>query len=472
MGNIGNRLSTQACYLWELRLKFGDLPLNKVKDWVLDYDEPQRNHPSLFPQMRDRAHVLHNVDAFPGLKKHFDAMYPSSLYLQYLKTGEFKPKDGNYDPFFGIPTVQEHFIQGYNGGIYVLSTGQYVPWMIQFGDMVAPAMPPEEWKRMCRFALAGTYIMADDDYWQYTYIRDETTYLPNFNTCRWYGVGLAGIFFPNHPESKKWISFSRYYLEKEFDYHITRDGVGEENLGSYYGFAWRMILHLVRLFQERGIADYRTHPKFLAASRVFLDAITPPDPRFTPPRRMYPPVGHHPYNTPNQLGLYEWNASTLQGVNPELAAWNHWAWLECGQTADFHYLMPWNYLWASKSFAAKVPPLVSRPLAGFGYIFRNHFPSDKESYLSFKAGRVFFHHDGDEGSFHMFGKGVPLACDGMELIAHARASHHNSVEISKKEQDLYLPQRGGEIIAHYESPAVDWGSGFSPRRRQGRPSSR
>ncbi len=463
---FGDRITPETCYLWQLRYKFGDLPLNKVKEWKLDYDEPQTEHPNLFPEMKDREAVLKNVEQFPTFKKHMEQMLGSSIYLQYLKTGKFEPKDGNFDVFGGINTVKEHLSQGYNAGIYVLSLGQYVPWMFEFSDMVAPAMKADDWKKMCRWALAGTYILLDDDYWQYTYIRNDTTYLPNFNTCRWASVGMAGLFFRNHPDAKKWIAFSRYYLEKEFDYHITKDGVGEENLGSYYPFAWRMITLLVKGLNDRGIADYRRDPKFLAGARVFIESITPPDMRFTPPRRMFPPIGHHPYNTPTQLGVYEWNALQLQQIDPQLAAESHWAWLEGGQTPDYHYLMPVNFFWANKEFKSKVPELQSRPLDGFGYIFRNHFPGTAESYMSFKAGRVFYHHDGDEGSFHMFGKGVPLACDGLELIAHARPSNHNSVEIIHP--DEYAKggyPRGGEVTAHFESPAVDWAQGFFAKEK-------
>ena len=459
MRHFARRTEPDTCYLWQLRYKFGDLPLDKIKDWVLDYDEPQADHPNLFPKARDRAAVLKNVHSVPGLLRHYKRRVGHSPYVKYLKTGTFEWK-GDEDRMSGIQCVKENLSQGYNAYIYVLSTGQYVPWMMQFCDITAPAMKPADWKRMCRFALAGMYILADDDYWQYTYVRGDTTYLPNFNTCRWSGVGLGGLFFRNHPEAKKWIAMSRYYLEKEFDYYITADGVGAENVGNYYPFAWRMFSTLVRLFKDRGIADYRTHPKYLAGARFWLDVLTPPDVRFDPPRRMVPPIGNHPYSAP-RFGLHEWNANTFQKVRPKLAAWSHWAWLECGQQTAFHYLFPLTYLWASKDFPARVPPLASKPLAGFGYIFRNHFPSKRETYLSFKAGRFFFHHDEDEGSFHMFGKGVPLACDGLELIGYTKSYSHNMLEIGERggKKKRMMP-RGGRIVAHLESPQVDWAAGF------------
>ncbi|OPZ83892.1 MAG: hypothetical protein BWY76_02078 [bacterium ADurb.Bin429] len=459
---FADRIGPETCYLWQLRYKYGDLPLNKVKDWILDYDEPQAQHPNLFPEAKDRAAVLKNIESLPGLKAHFDRMYNSSEYLRYFKTGEYKYKEP-FDPFSGISCVRENLDQGYPAYIYVLSTGQYVPGMIKFCDIVAPAMTPEDWKKMCRFALAGTYILADDDYWQYTYVKGDTTYLPNFNTCRWSGIGLAGLFFKDHPEAKKWVAFSRYYLEKEFAYHISEDGVGAENVGNYYPFAWRMISELIRIMADRGIADYRRHPKYLAGSRFWLDVITPPDVRFATPRRMIPPIGNHPYSAP-RFGLYEWNANTFQQVEPDLAAWSHWAWLETGQEPDYHHLIPFTSFFASKAFDAKTPPLTSKPLEDFGYIFRNHFPSDKETYLSFKAGNFYFHHDGDEGSFHMYAKGVPLAADGLELIGYTKARSHNMVEIpepgGKPDDWWYANPRGGDIVAHYESPVVDWAAGF------------
>ncbi len=461
------RIEPETCYLWQLRYKWGDLPLNKVKDWILDWDEPQAAHPNLFPQAKDREAVLRTVEAFPGLKQAWDRMYNTSEYMQYLKTGEYKYQ-GEFDPFSGIGTVRENLSQGFNAYIYVLSTGQYVPGMIQFCDIVAPGMTPEDWKKMCRFALAGTYLLADDDYWQYTYVCGDTTYLPNFNTCRWFGVGMAGLFFPNHPESKKWIEFSRYYLEKEFDYHISEDGVGAENLGNYYPFAWRMMTQLIRLYHERGIADYRQDPKYLAGARFWLDVLTPPDVRFSPPRRMVPPIGNHPYSAPG-FGMHEWNANTFQEIQPELAAWSHWAWLESGQPPDHHHLVPFNMFYANPLFDAQTPPLASKPLKEFGYIFRNHFPSDKETYMSFKCGNFYFHHDGDEGSFHMYGKGVPLACDGLELIGYTKPHVHNMIEIPEPGGDptsywSAIP-RAGELIGHLESPVVDWAAGFFAKER-------
>ncbi len=455
---FADRIGPETCYLWQLRYQYGDLPLNKVKDWILDYNEPQAAHPNLFPESKDREAVMKRLEDFAGLKKHFDTMYNSSEYLQYYKTGVYKYAKA-FDPFSGIACVKENLEQGYNAYIYVLSTGQYVPGMMKFCDIVAPAMTPEDWKKMCRNALAGTYILADDDYWQYAYVRGDTTYLPNFNTCRWSGIGLAGLFFKDHPEAKKWVDFSRYYLEKEFDYHITKDGVGAENVGNYYPFAWRMISELIRIMADRGIADYRSDPKYQAGTRFWLDVITPKDVRFTPPRRMIPPIGNHPYSAPG-FGLYEWNANTFQKVNPDLAAWSHWAWLECDQPADYHHLIPFTMFFANKDFAAKVPPLQSKPLDGFGYIFRNHYPSDKETYLSFKAGNFFYHHDGDEGSFHMYAKGVPLACDGLELIGYTKPRVHNMVEIPEGKDGQWQNPRGGEIVAHFESPAVDWAAGF------------
>ncbi|MHB9134383.1 MAG: hypothetical protein ACYDBB_25200 [Armatimonadota bacterium] len=458
------RLDTSTCYLWELRYKFGDLPLNKVKDWILDYNEPQAAHPRLFPEMKDPARVMKNVESLPGLMENFNLQYNQSPYLQYLKTGVYQDKEP-FDPFNGITCVQEHMEVGFNANMYVLSMGQYVPWMFQFSDMVAPKMTPENWKKMVRFSLAGMYILSDDDYWQYAYVPGRTTYLPNFNTVRWYSFGLAGMMFPNHPMAKTWLARSQYYLEMEFTYNISKDGMGAENIGSYWPFAWRMINQLIYTYQQNGIADYRNDPRYLRCVQAYLDVITPKDPRFNPPRRMIPPIGNHPYSAPGQSGLYEWNAVTNQKVNPELAAWSHWAWLESGQPADYHYLMPLNALWASKDFEAKAPALKSLPIEGFGYFFRNHFPSDKETYMAFKAGQYNYHYDNDEGSFHMFAKGVPLACDGLTLLASDKASHHNTVVIAKEADELAAPQRAGEIPEHFESDAVDWASAFFAKEK-------
>ena len=68
---------------------------------------------------------------------------------------------------------------------------------------------------------------------------------------------------------------------------------------------------------------------------------------------------------------------------------------------------------ADPTVAPRVPVLKSRQLRGFGAVLRNHFPSDKETFLAIKASRIHSHHHPGEGGIHLCGRGVPIILDGL-----------------------------------------------------------
>jgi len=72
-----------------------------------------------------------------------------------------------------------------------------------------------------------------------------------------------------------------------------------------------------------------------------------------------------------------------------------------------------HVLIADPTVAPRVPALGSRRLKGFGAVLRNHFPSDKETFLAIKASRIYSHHHPDEGGIHLFGRGVPIILDAL-----------------------------------------------------------
>ena len=72
-----------------------------------------------------------------------------------------------------------------------------------------------------------------------------------------------------------------------------------------------------------------------------------------------------------------------------------------------------HLLVADPTVAPRVPVLQSRRLRGFGAVLRNHFPSDKETFLAIKASRIYSHHQPDEGAIHLFGRGVPIILDAL-----------------------------------------------------------
>jgi hypothetical protein len=267
-------------------------------------------------------------------------------------------------------------------------------------------------------------VLTDGDYWQYAWNRGRTSYLANFGSDLYTGVGLMALVLGDHPNSKQWLQYTLGELDKEFTYYISPDGAGEENVANYYLWTWRQLTALLGALKHNGIFDAGKHPRYQAASRFWIEVLTPPQPKLAayaapapikPEERLrrIPPFGDHGFNNRvvTELGG---QTGILKDANPQLAAESAWAWRQAGAakpTVEMGVIP--HLLVADPTVEPRVPVLASRRLRGFGAILRNHFPSDKETYLAIKASRIYSHHQPDEGAIHLFGRGVPIVLDAL-----------------------------------------------------------
>jgi hypothetical protein len=279
--------------------------------------------------------------------------------------------------------------------------------------------------------LISGYILRDREYWWYDWQPGYATkYLPNFNTCQWASLGLLSILLPNHPQSKEWLAFARESLEKEFQHHIDADGVGQENPGSYFPFACSLIFPFIDAMQRHGIADYTVHPRFKAAVDYLFEVLTPPDPR-AKNKRIIPRIGHHPGAGAIITDLCGWAAKLLRKSDPALSAYAQWAWKQQGGKLGFSHDFPLGLYLTDPDLPEKCPALKSRKMGSLGWIFRNHFPGNAETFFIIKSGPIASHFQDDEGAFSLYVHGVPLACDGLDLSSSDdRAINHNVVSFN------------------------------------------
>ncbi|HEY3416556.1 MAG TPA: hypothetical protein VGM23_06710, partial [Armatimonadota bacterium] len=107
---VGKRISPSACYIWQMRNKLTDFPLNKIKDWVLDYDVLQDVHPRVLWDPKDQQldEVTRRYNQIPDFKN----FYKEGVVIEYLFTGKHGP---NYPPEPGGNRLDWNFddIEGY-----------------------------------------------------------------------------------------------------------------------------------------------------------------------------------------------------------------------------------------------------------------------------------------------------------------------------------------------------------------------
>ncbi|HUT59081.1 MAG TPA: hypothetical protein VNA25_14625 [Phycisphaerae bacterium] len=446
-------------YLAHLRTKVCDLPLDKVKDWRLDWEQKLPGEPRLFFSPAQAQ----------ALWKRIEAHEPFKPYLPKVKgllTGEGGAKTvRSVGAHTGENMVDLLFRVGYSGFVQSISIARPMRGVAEALDYNARTLDAAQVARTRREMAFLTSALIDGDYWQYAWNRERTSYLPNFGSDLYLAVGLMALVLPDHPNSRLWLQYTLGELDKEFTYYISPDGAGEENVANYYLWTWRQFTPLLGALKHNGIFDAGRHPRYQAACRFWIEVLTPPQAKLAayaaaaPVRpeerlRRIPPFGDHGYNNRvvTELGG---QTGILKDANPQLAAESAWAWWEtCRKRPATHMGVIPHLLVADPTVAPRVPVLRSRRLRGLGAILRNHFPSGKETYLAIKASRIYSHHQPDEGAIHLFGRGVPIILDALHPDDPAscyREDWHPIVSFADGKT-----HRRGKVIEFRTSPLADF----------------
>ena len=446
-------------YLAHLRTKVCDLPLDKVKDWHLDWEQKIPGQPRLF----------FSPEQAEALWKRIEAHEPFKPYLSKVKgvlTGEGGAKTvGGVGAHTGGNMVDLLFRVGYSGFVQSISIVRPMRGVAEALDYNARTLDRAQVARTRREMAFLASVVTDGDYWQYAWNRERTSYLPNFGSDLYLAVGLMALVLPDHPNSKRWLEYTLGELDKEFTYYISPDGAGEENIANYYLWTWRQLTVLLGALRHNSIFDAAKHPRYQAACRFWIEILTPPQPKLAayaapapikPEERLrrIPPFGDHGFSN-NECLEHGGQTGILRDANPQLAGESAWAWRQaCGARPATHMGAIPHVLIADPTVAPRVPVLQSRRLRGFGAILRNHFPSDKETFLAIKASRIYSHHQPDEGAIHLFGRGVPLILDALHPDDPAscyREDWHPIVSFADGRT-----HRRGDVIEFSTGPLADF----------------
>ncbi|MHB9133791.1 MAG: hypothetical protein ACYDBB_22225 [Armatimonadota bacterium] len=459
----GKRITPSSCYIWEMRNKLTDFPLNKIKDWVLDYNPMQDTHPRVLwdPQDQQLDEITKRFAQVPEFKK----FYQEGPVVQYLLTGKHGPsypeeKNGirmDWD-FCGIEGwIRDNLELGNGANVYIYSTGNYSRESMLLADGYLGELTPAERANWVKWVLAGCYIAADYDHWKY---QGEQVILANFNDIGFSALGVGAAMFPKHPKAKEWaaraLSGGNFVLETT----ISKDGVGLENIGNYHPFSWNLWVKNAIALKRAGFPEYAGDPRFKRTIMYMIEQMTPRDPGMDN-SRMLPPVGHHPGAGMRRFGEFHWGVQLWEKSDPTLASYCQWAWEENGKMMGaLSRPLPLNLLFGKLDYPAKQPPLKSMAWDNAGWVFRSQVGTPRESYFLLKCGDERGHHHGDEGSFHMYGKGVLLAADGLDLSSvNPQQFEHCFLSFGNPNYDG-LP--AGKWHKFATTDAVDYGIGTIP----------
>ncbi len=459
------RLAPDASFaLWRLRVRQGDLRLDKVKDWVLEWPEGGESHPRVLCDAADLPAIREKVQNVPELLANYEKTKQWRSADRYIMTGEAAGLAAIEEATHGGEIVRGLLAGGYANPSYCIALARPLRRYALACDIQWATFTPEERREARRICALAAYILSDGDWWQYVLTPGGTTYLPNFNTDVFCCAGLIGMVLADHPCSAAWIQFLVDRLELDLEYHLRLDGGGEENVGNYLISTWgQLTTPALWGLRHCGGRDYSGDPRVLAGARFLLKVLGPPDPRDEGLRQM-PPIGHHPGARKAPM-LFAWLAAFVKESDPTLAANLMWAWRQVGAPVGNFYdhsgitanPLTRHYIFHDPTIPEVAPRMESHELPYVGAVLRSHDRSGQGSYLFLKAGRVHSHHEDDEGSIHWFARGVPLAVDGLPLMNLQLAKFHNVVSFARSGYPTVVVEKfaltpGGDYLRGRMSP--------------------
>lgn len=420
-------------------IRHGDVRLDEVKDYGLDWNDDGARHPGLFltPQELERVKRSFQVDPARLAALRTTAVFPYQMddhVTYFLATGDVEL--GRNLAKKATELLQQA-VDGFvkqdqlrNQGSCPHHRTGTIMWSAILADLaLSPGVltAPERARLKAQLAFLG-YTLASP-----TFHSPERGYEanPNMTTTARGMLGLVACCLGRHPQARPWAQIAIDEIGHELDTWCDANG-GWLEAPHYMTVSMDAIVSVALALRGTGFSDVEWvyHPKLKNALAWLAKISTPPDPRLGGDRHM-PEIGN------TYLGertcLPGWAAWIWRDRDPAYARNMQWMWQSHGKprTPGIGGAYPGLQGYASvvldETIPAVPPAWKSEWFPDAGAVFRAHFPGDRETYLHYIQGRMHQHYDYDEGSFILWGKGQPL-CEDFGYYGRAPAADHSRVD--------------------------------------------
>ncbi|MHB9131814.1 MAG: heparinase II/III domain-containing protein [Armatimonadota bacterium] len=451
----------QGSNLMLKHLRLGRLELDRVKDWVLDYNEPSK-YPRLFVKAGDLEGMRKR-----GQKNLADQQH--IRWIRYLNDGN--PATGKQLIDECMKALQEMTTQyatdEYGHMNYAIMTG-VLAHQVDIA-LAVPEITPEQRAKILHHVAANLYQSLSPDYVP----PREAGYAwgsANMQSQLRARGGLMASLLPNHPEGKAWRSYLTEWISAYTESQVNPAGATLE-CPHYGGMAIELGVVPLMAMANCGDADLTAAiNRYRAAAELRLGTLLPWDVRGN--MRSYPPIGDGYYDSDGTLSML---AALLEKTDPALAKGLQWGINESGRTFGGHPTPTGVLLDPDKE--AAVPELGSKNFPGFGFVMRNGFPSRNETFLLATAGGFSVGHGhSDRGAFIFYAKGAPVMVDfaGMYTPSFGQAwEHAGGLTINHNEAVKPCPGKGkdgcfytGKVwVEHTTEPFTSLEPGWDPQAK-------
>jgi len=420
-------------------IKYDDLALDRVKDWVLPWNARDEYRPRLFTtpdelkQFRRRFQV--NQEKLAKLRETPVSGHRTDDHVAYyLATGD--ESLGRRLADFALESLQRS-IDLYARQDTLRNQGSCPhhrnPTIFQAAiasdlAFALKTLSVKERARMrAQLAFLGHTLARP------TVISPQRGYQanPNMTSIARACLGIVACTIPDHPHAGDWARLAIAEMEKELDQWCDDNG-GWLEAPHYMTVSMDSLIPLAMALRGTGFSevDWLHHPKLKQTLAWLAKISTPPDPRLNGDR-CHPAIGN------TYLGertcLSGWAARIWRERDLDYARNMQWMWRSHGNVDEpgiggaYPGFSGYKHLMLDESIPASPPQWSTELFPESGAVFRAHFPSNRETYLYYIQGRMHQHYDFDEGSFVLWGKGRPL-CEDFGYYGRAPAADHSRID--------------------------------------------
>jgi hypothetical protein len=445
---IGNNLAVGVPDTEARQIKYGETPLDDVKDYVLDYGEDLQNcfprlliteerrakyAASLSKEMPFYAEIMRSLENWRAqAQKEFRKLAAEAPGWSLAdttpgwKSGDqdiirvaLAAPDDSLAPLLQVAALSAssrfatHFFRHGTGPSMGIAPHNWLSEEYGFSivDIASRRLSDEQFRRVRARMLFAAYKFSSENFWS---PRLGFAANPNMTTIVNGALGAIAMLYPNHPKAKDW----RSAVEREVNHELTNwmcpDG-GWLEAPHYMTVAMDPIIGFGYALANAGNPEILYGDRLKKTMLWLAKISTPRDPRFGN-RRHFPEIGNT-YVMETSV-LFTLMARVQRERDPAYADGMQWLWYEMGCPTwpgiGGAYPLTAGYREALADAAPKpaTPPnWKSELFRGSGAVLRAHFPCDRESYLYLIQGPMHAHYDDDLGSFMMWGKGRPLCLD-------------------------------------------------------------
>lgn len=390
-----NRTKKPLAYIDHLRRYYGWIPLDKTKNWILDYAGDDVAYPKYF----NATHANNKLD--------INWLQQS---LKNMVTSVANGAERNAGP---TPVGARVFYESIAPSF----------------DINQPGMSTDQYKKLRAWFLFMNYVFMDESLMP---MRTMLSGHPNFLMDIKSVAGLSAFLFPGHPQANQMAQHFEKAIQLNYHYHIrppvkswqTRGGRWTENLATYTWAALRPTLRTNFLLHH--FYDGRNRilqPGISELGHWLLNALTPP--LQTSGRRGFPPQGAHAQDfkegPPDLLRML---GQELVYYDPLLAEQLFWATDSADEAFEGEKeLTPvWSPVLKGEWAANKGTPaqLRSEKFTGYGIVLRSNFAQPNEMYVhlqqiddgpNYRWGRA-----GGNGVIYYYANGKRYSFNGPEDV--------------------------------------------------------